>query len=45
LDAEENVFFVYILFEEDVVDLIPLLDNDEIVVSVSQLADIVLELH
>lgn len=44
LDAQKDVLFLKVLFEEDVVDFVPLLNYHKVIIGVGQLADIVLKL-
>ena len=45
LDAHDDVFLFQVLFEEDVVNFIALLDHYQVIVGVGQLTDIVLKLY
>lgn len=44
LDAQKDVLFLKVLFEEDVIDFVPLLNHYKVIIGVGQLADIVLKL-
>lgn len=43
--SDHHVFFVELLFEENVVDFVSLLDNNQIIIGMGQLTNIVFQLH
>lgn len=43
--TDHEIFFIEFLFKEDIINFVSLLDNNQVIVSMSQLAYIVLKLH